>query len=61
MVRRANDRPPPRLPVRVHHYQRKRDGRVEVCAVCPLPKGNRVHDADVLAQVAAVEAARYGD
>lgn len=61
MVRRANDRPPPRLPVRAHHYQRKRDGRVEVCAVCPLPKANRVHDAAVLDQVAAVEAARFGD
>ena len=61
MVRRNNDRPPPRLPVRVHHYQRKRDGCVEVCAVCPLPAGNRVHDASVLDQVAAVEAARFGD
>lgn len=61
MARRFVERPAPRLPVRTHHFQRKRDGRVEVCAVCPLPKGNRVHDAEVLAQVAAVEAARYGD
>jgi len=61
MSRRGYDRPPPRLPVRAHYYQRRFEGRVEGCAVCPLPAGNRVHDEQVLAQVAAVEAARFGD
>lgn len=61
MARGHVERPAPRLPVRAHHFQRKRDGRVEVCAVCPLPEGNRVHDAGVLGEAAGVEAARYGD
>ena len=51
----------PRLPYRVHHYVRRVEGRVEGCAVCPLPAPNRVHDVSVLEQVAAAESERYGD
>jgi hypothetical protein len=61
MSRKADHRPPPRLPYRAHHYQRRFEGRVEGCAVCPLPRRNRVHDASVLEQVAAVEEQRFGD
>jgi len=61
MPRKGDDRPLPRLPYRAHHYQRRFEGRVEGCAVCPLPARNRVHDVSVLAQVAAAETERYGD
>lgn len=59
MSRKTNDRPPPRLPIRAHYYQRRLEGRVEACAVCPLPGRNRVHDVEVLEQSAS--AGRSGD
>lgn len=61
VVTARSERPMPRLPYRVHHYIRRVEGRVEGCAVCPLPAPNRVHDVSVLEQVAAAESERYGN
>lgn len=60
MSRRGSDRPPPRLPVRAHHYQRRFEGRAEYCAVCPLPARNRVHDEAAVSQLGSADD-RYAD
>lgn len=60
VARKVSERPPPRLPVRAHHYQRRVDGRAEYCAVCPLPARNRVHDEAAVAQLASTDG-RFGD
>lgn len=64
-TKREIDRPMPRLPMDNHHYQRQVEGRgiarVESCAVCPLPKDSRIHDEDVMREIADYERRRFGD
>jgi hypothetical protein len=61
MSRRADHRPPPRLPYRAHHYVRRVEGRAEGCAVCPLPARNRVHDEDAVSQLASADPSPNND